>query len=107
MWLSPSYAIVAFTPFIQDRARIARGTSIYGWEPGLPTRIALVSRTDIDAPVKWIDAEFPSEYIMHTLSANEQEGKLILDGPIFDEPSFMTADRFVPGPYYIGRKSVV
>src|SRR3546814_17358732 len=26
MWLSPSYAIVAFTPFIQDRARIARGT---------------------------------------------------------------------------------
>src|SRR3546814_2030606 len=38
---------------------------------------------------------------MHTLSANEQDGKLILDGPIFDAPPFMTEDRFEPGPDYI------
>lgn len=101
MWLTKNYAIVAFTPFIQDRARIARGTSIYGWEKNLPTLIALVSRNDINGPVKWIEADFEAEYIMHTLAANEVDGKVILDGPIFDAPPFMTEDRFQPGIDYI------
>lgn len=101
MWLTPNYAIVAFTPFVQGRDRIARGTSVYGWETRLPTRIALISRNDLQAPVKWIEAEFEAEYIMHTLAANEIDGKIILDGPIFDAPPFMTEDRFEPGIDYI------
>lgn len=101
MWLTPNYAIVAFTPFIQDRARIARGTSVYGWDKTLPTTIALVRRADIDGPVTWIEGDFEPQWIMHTMSANEVDGTIVLDGPIFDAPPFMTDDRFVPGSPYI------
>ncbi|HEY1969810.1 MAG TPA: carotenoid oxygenase family protein [Pseudonocardia sp.] len=101
MWLTENWAVVAFTPFIQDRARIARGTSIYGWETDLPTVLALVPRADIDGPVTWIEGDFEPQWVMHTLAANEVDGQVVLDGPLFDAPPFMTEDRFEPGIEYI------
>ncbi len=101
MWITENYAIVAFAPFLQDRARIAQGRGIYGWDTSLPTVIAVIRRDDIDGPVQWIEADFEPEYIMHTLSANEIDGKIVLDGPIFDAPPFMTDELFSPGGPFI------
>jgi carotenoid cleavage dioxygenase-like enzyme len=101
MWLTESYAIVAFAPFLQDRKNIAKGGSVYSWDTSLPTKIAIVNRNDMDAKIIWAEADFEAEYIMHTLSANEIDGKIFLDGPIFDRPPFMTGDRYEPGGPYI------
>jgi carotenoid cleavage dioxygenase-like enzyme len=54
--------------------------------------LALISRGDINAPIKWITADFNEEYIMHTMSANHVGDTLILDGPIFDRPPFPFED---------------
>ncbi|CAJ1511074.1 carotenoid oxygenase family protein [[Mycobacterium] burgundiense] len=101
MWITENYAIVAFAPFLQDRARIAQGRGLYGWDVNLPTVIAVIRRDDIDGPVQWIEADFEPEYIMHTLSANETDGKIVLDGPIFNSPPFKTDEVFPPGGPFV------
>jgi carotenoid cleavage dioxygenase-like enzyme len=92
MWLTENYVVLPFQPFIVGQDRIDRGLSVFGWDPSLPTKLALISRDDINAPIKWITADFNEEYIMHTMSANHVGDTLILDGPIFDRPPFPFED---------------
>jgi carotenoid cleavage dioxygenase len=93
MWLTENYVVLPFQPFLVDQKRIERGLSVFGWDPTLPTKLALVSRADINAPIKWVTADFDNQYIMHTMSANHVGDKLILDGPIFDRPPFPFEDQ--------------
>ncbi|MDT5266500.1 MAG: hypothetical protein QOI90_3126 [Mycobacterium sp.] len=113
MWLTENYVVLPFQPFIVGEDRITKGLSVFGWDPALPTKLALISRKDINAPIKWITADFNEEYIMHTMSANHIGDTLVLDGPIFDRPPFPFEDQvefgvdFVPfGSGVTGRWTV-
>lgn len=101
MWLTPSYVVLPFQPFHIDRARIGKGLPIWGWDPELPVVLALIRRDDLDGEVRWVSADFEPEYVMHTLSANEDGDTITLDGPIFDRPPFMFEDRFKPGDDFV------
>ena len=85
-WLTPTYMVLPFMPLIGDLKRCERGLSIYDWDTSLPIVIGLVRRDDFDGPVRWIDTGLEPQYIMHTLSANEVDGVLQLDAPIYDRP---------------------
>jgi carotenoid cleavage dioxygenase-like enzyme len=104
MWLSERYVVLPFMPFHISKDRIAKDLPIWGWDPELPVVLALVPRDDLDGAVRWVQAGFEAQYVMHTLSANHRGDTLVLDGPIFDRPPFMFEDRFQPGdanvPYF-------
>ena len=60
--------------------------------------LALIPRDDLEkGPIRWIKSEIPPQYVLHTMSANEIDGKLVLDAPIFDRAPFHFEDRFKPG----------
>lgn len=101
MWLTDRYVVLPFQPFVVDRTRIDRDLAILGWEPERPIVLALIPRDDIDAPIRWIEADIEPEYIMHTMSANQVNGDLILDGPIFDRPPFPFEDEVDLGTDYV------
>jgi len=73
--------------FWSTRSASSAGCSVFGWDPTLPTKLALVSRADINAPIKWVTADFDNQYIMHTMSANHVGDKLILDGTDLRPPA--------------------
>ncbi len=104
MWLSERYVVLPFMPFHISKDRIAKDLPIWGWDPELPVVLALVPRHDLLGEVRWVQAGFEAQYVMHTLSANHVGDTLMLDGPIFDRPPFMFEDRFKPGdanvPYF-------
>jgi carotenoid cleavage dioxygenase len=97
MWLSEHYVILPFQPFYVDKRRVQQGLPIWGWDPELPVVVALVPRDDPNGEVRWIEAGFDAQYVMHTLSANQAGDALMLDGPIFDRPPFMFEDQYGPG----------
>lgn len=102
IWLTERYVVLPFQPFIASQERIEKGYSAYAWNPDLPISMGLVPRADIDAPVRWISGEFPAQYVMHMLSANEVgDDKIVLDAPIFDRPPFQFEDRFKPGDPFV------
>jgi carotenoid cleavage dioxygenase len=101
MWLTEDYVVLPFMPFHVDRKRIADGLPIWGWDPDLGVTLALVRRDDLDGDVIWVRADFPAEYVMHTLSANQVGNDVQLDGPIFDRPPFQFEDRFAPGDPFV------
>lgn len=101
MWLTETYVVLPFMPFHIDRRRIDKGLPVWGWDPELPVTLALIRRDDMEGPVTWVSADFPAEYVMHTLSANEIDGRVVLDAPIFDRPPFMFEDRFEPGDAFV------
>lgn len=109
-WLTEKYLVLPFQPFYASLDRVMnQNLSFLGWNPELPTMLAFIPR-GLDGDIRWIKADFPTEYIMHTMSANEIDGKIILDGPIFDRAPFPFEDEvgigedFVPfGAGVIGR----
>ena len=104
MWLTEHYVAMPFQPFVMTRARIAKGLSVFGWDPELPIVIALIPRDDIDGEIRWITADIEPEYVMHTLSANHIGDTIVLDAPIADRPPFPFEDMFEIGepnrPYW-------
>jgi carotenoid cleavage dioxygenase len=101
MWLTETYVVMPFMPFHIDRKRIDKGYPIWGWDPTLPVTLALIRRDDMEGDIKWVDAAFPAEYVMHTLSANEDGDTITLDAPIYNRPPFMFEDRFKPGDPFV------
>ncbi len=101
MWLTERYVVLPFQPFLVDRERIDRGLAIFGWDPSKPIVLALIPRDDIDAPIRWIEAGIEPEYIMHTMSANTDGNRLVLDGPIFDRPPFPFEDQVEFGKDFV------
>ncbi len=87
MWLTEEHLVMPFQPFIISQERVRNGKGIFGWDPELPIVIAMIPRS-LEGPVRYIDVDIEPEYIMHTMSANVVDGKLILDAPIFDRPPF-------------------
>ena len=75
--------------------------SVNGWDTEKPLVFALIRRDDMDGEVRWIEADIEPQYVMHMLSANEIDGKVILDAPIFDRPPFMTDDLFTGGRHEV------
>jgi carotenoid cleavage dioxygenase-like enzyme len=101
MWLTERYVALPFQPFYVNRERIAKELPVWGWDPELPVVIALIPRDDLHGEVRWIEAAFEPEYVMHTLSANHHGDTLVLDGPIFDRPPFQFEDQFAPGDGFV------
>lgn len=92
LWLTEGYVVLAFQPFINDSKRIAKELSIFGWEPERPIVLALVPRDDIDGEIRWITADIPPQYVMHTMSGNTSGNRITLDAPVFDRPPFPMED---------------
>jgi carotenoid cleavage dioxygenase-like enzyme len=101
MWLTKSYVVIPFQPFVVDTARIGQGMSVNGWDTEKPLVFALIPRDDMGGEIRWIEADIEPQYVMHMLSANETDGKLILDAPIFNRPPFMTDDLFTQGKHEV------
>lgn len=98
IWLTPSYVVVPFQPYIASFDRVAQGLGVFGWKPELPIILALIPRGDVArGTIRWIKADMETQYVLHTMSANERDGKLILDAPIFDRAPFHFEDQFKPG----------
>ncbi|MGW5144815.1 carotenoid oxygenase family protein [Rhodococcus koreensis] len=98
MWLTESYLVLPFQPYIASFDRIGQGLGVFGWDPSLPIVLALVPRDDVvNGRVRYIEADIELQHVLHTLSANEVDGKIILDAPIFDRAPFQFEDRFKPG----------
>jgi carotenoid cleavage dioxygenase len=96
MWLTPDWMVLPFQGFVFDPDRIQRGLPVHGWDPQLPTILALVPRDDVEhGEIRWITAEIEPQYVMHTLAANVVDNTLTLDGPIFERPPFpLDIDQF-------------
>jgi carotenoid cleavage dioxygenase len=89
MWLTPDWIVLPFQGFVFDPDRRQRDLPMHGWEPDLPTVLALVPRDDVaGGQIRWITAEIEPQYVMHTLSANVDGDILTLDAPIFERPPF-------------------
>ncbi|KAA9160513.1 carotenoid oxygenase family protein [Amycolatopsis acidicola] len=97
IWLTPEHVVMPFQPFLVDRARIAEGRSVYSWEPDRPIVLALIPRHDIHGPVRWVTLDADPQYVMHTMSANVEGGRLTLDAPIFNRPPFPFEQDFEEG----------
>lgn len=98
IWLTPDWVVMPFQPFTVDKKRITdRKTGIWGWDESLPIIIALIPRDNLGEEVRWIKTDLPSEYVMHTMSANVSDGKLTLDAPIFNRPPFPFEQDFADG----------
>ncbi|WP_354698569.1 Lignostilbene-alpha,beta-dioxygenase isozyme I [Paraconexibacter sp. AEG42_29] len=96
IWLTEEWIVLPFQPFIASKERVENDLGIFGWDESLPIKLALVPRS-LEGDVRWISADIPPQYVMHTLSANVIDGKLTLDGPIFDRPPFPFESDFKPG----------
>ncbi len=89
MWLTSDWIVLPFQGFVFDPDRLDRGLPVHGWDPDLPTILALVPRDDVeDGEIRWITAEISPQYVMHTLSANVDGDTLALDAPVFERPPF-------------------
>jgi carotenoid cleavage dioxygenase-like enzyme len=97
IWLTPEWMVMPFQPFLIDTARIPKGKSVWAWDPELPIIIALIPRDDMEGEIRWIKTDLPAQYVMHTMSANVKDGKLILDAPIFNRPPFPFEQDFKEG----------
>ena len=98
IWLTPDWIVMPFQPFtISQEQVIKRQVGIWGWDEKLPIVLAFVPRDNIQGNVRWIKTDLPPQYVMHTLSANVKDGKLILDAPIFDRPPFPFEQDFAVG----------
>jgi carotenoid cleavage dioxygenase len=98
IWLTPDHIVMPFQPFISTTKRIEQGLGVFGWDTELPITIGLIPRDGFpNAPVRWIECDIEPEYVMHTLSANVENGKLTLDAPIFNRPPFPFEDDFKEG----------
>ena len=98
IWLTEDFIVAPFQPFIQsmDRLKQGFGYPVYGWEPERPIVLGIIPRS-LEGEIRWIEAEFGPEYIMHTMSANTVGNSLILDGPIFDKAPFPFEQDLQPG----------
>jgi carotenoid cleavage dioxygenase len=101
IWLTDSYVVLPFQPLVVGTERVERGLAWYGWEPELPITLALISRDDFDAPIRWLSADIEPEYVLHTMSANHVGDTLILDAPIYDAPPFPLEETTPIGSDYI------
>lgn len=89
MWLTPDWMVLPFQGFVFDPDRIERGMSVHGWDPHLPTMLALVPRDDVvHGEIRWITADIEPQYMMHSLAANVSGNTLTLDAPVFERPPF-------------------
>jgi carotenoid cleavage dioxygenase-like enzyme len=97
IWLTPEWVVMPFQPFITDPTRIDKGLGVFGWDPSLPIVLALIPRHDLHGEIRWIQTDIEPQYIMHTMSANVIDNKLMLDGPIFNRPPFPFEQDFAAG----------
>lgn len=97
VWLTPDWIVMPWQPFLVDKKRVEQDRVIWAWEPELPITLALIPRDPSNPDVRWIQTDLPAQYIMHTLSANVRDGKLELDGPIFNRPPFPFEQDFADG----------
>jgi carotenoid cleavage dioxygenase-like enzyme len=97
IWLTPEWVVMPFQPFLVDKKRIDKGLNIWAWDEELPIVIALIPRDDLQGEIRWIKTDLPAQYVMHTMSANVEGGKLLLDGPIFNRPPFPFEQDFADG----------
>ena len=100
-WLSENYFILPFQPFTISSEKANKGLGGYGWEVDKPIMLALINRFDINSEILWITADFPPQYMMHMLSANEIGDKILLDAPLFGRPPFQTDEMSAPGDPFI------
>lgn len=107
IWLTDKYVVMPFQPFYASVDRVRKqALSWLGWNPALPTRLALIPR-DLQGAVRWVDAAFETQYIMHTMSANQRGQQLFLDGPIYDRAPFPFEDEVELGVDFVPFKSAV
>lgn len=98
VWLTPEWVVMPFQPFTVDKKKITeRKLGIWGWDESLPIVLGLIPRDDVTAPVRWIRTDLPAQYVMHTMSANVIDGRLLLDGPVFNRPPFPFEQDFTEG----------
>lgn len=98
IWLTPEWIVMPFQPFTIDKRKVTeKQLGIWGWDSELPIMLALIPRHDITGEVRWITTDLPPQYVMHTLSANVADGKLMLDAPIFNRPPFPFEQDFEVG----------
>ncbi|MEV0692586.1 carotenoid oxygenase family protein [Streptomyces sp. NPDC050388] len=89
IWLTPEWIVMPFQPFTISQEQVReRQVGIWGWDETLPIVIALIPRNDIQGKIRWIKTDLPPQYVMHTMSANVENGKLTLDAPVFNRPPF-------------------
>jgi carotenoid cleavage dioxygenase len=100
-WLTESYLVIPFQPFYMSLDRLADEHAVLGWDPSLGTVLALIPRDDINGAITWVQAEFETQHILHTMSANEIDGQVILDGPIFTKPAFQVEPEWNAGDDYV------
>lgn len=101
MWLTPDYMVLPFLPLYPSLERCKKGLSVFGWNPDLPIVLALVRRDDFDGDIRWIHAEIEPQYVMHTISGNQDGDKLILDAPIYDRQPFPLEDEVALGTSWL------
>ena len=75
MWLTENYMVLPFHGLHMTKKRIAEGLSPWGWDPERSIKLALIPRNDMHGEIRWITADIEPQLILHTLSANEVDGK--------------------------------
>jgi len=68
--ITPRYVIVLDQPVLLDLELVAAGHLLpYSWREGYGSRVGLLSRSDLSAPVRWFEVE--ESYAFHIVNAYE------------------------------------
>jgi carotenoid cleavage dioxygenase len=101
MWLTQNYVVLPFQPLIVGTAHIEEDKAFYEWKPELPIVLAVIRRDDFDAPIRWLDTGLEPQYVLHTMSANHDGDRLILDAPLYEGPPFPSEKSTASGSDYV------
>jgi len=89
-WLTPEFLVLPFTPLYTSHDRpLKQQLPTYGWDPTLPSCVALVPRS-LEGQIRYIYTDFPPEYCLHTVGAHQADDKIYLEGPIYDRAPYPT-----------------
>ncbi|MFW0797799.1 carotenoid oxygenase family protein [Gordonia sp. CPCC 205515] len=87
-WLTENYLILPVTPWYADPQRpLTQDLGMHNWDPSKPSCLVLVPRS-LEGEIKYIYTDFDAEFVLHTVGAHERNGKIYLEGPLYDRPPF-------------------
>lgn len=85
MAFTEHYAILNDFPMRWSRKLLDAGIYVPTFDPGMPSRFAVVPRHGVDAPVRWFEAD--PTYVLHFVNAYEDGDEIVLDGFFQHQPA--------------------
>ena len=84
------HAIFFDAPAVLDYESFFAGGPMIKWDPDNGTRIGVLPREGKGSDIRWF--EIPNAYCVHFMNSWEEDGKITIDAPRFNEMDFGTSE---------------